>query len=853
MGEVWKAEDLKLSRQVALKFLASHLVSDPEIHKRFEREAKASAALNHPNICTVYEIDEAGGKSFLAMELVQGESLEARIEKGPLPLPDALDIARQIAEGLQEAHTAGVVHRDIKPGNLLITPDGRAKILDFGLALLTEGSKLTKLDTTVGTVAYMSPEQAEGAEVDHRTDIWALGCVLYEMVAGVRPFKGQYDQALLYEIVNQEPEPLTGIRSGVPMELEFIVGKCLAKDSADRYDHISELAKDLGSLGEKLKSGRSAVLPAATSTTARSSAEAAGKGFPALRRKLRLAWALCAVSSLVALVAVSSRYFAARPQSHSWRVLPLTAYPGEEESPALSWDGERVAFTWDGEEKGNTDVYVRLVEGGSPIRLTDDPAQDSLPTWSPSGRRIAFVRGKAVYVIPSLGGEERRLTSFDEQPGSLSWHPSKDVILTSIASGVQAIDISTGQVRPITSPEPPYSDGYVRVSHDGRMLTFVRGPNNFSQAIYSAEMDEDLILSSEKRLKDVFWCRGLAWLGDSERLVYSAREGSRQLLWSLDVRRAEAEVIGVDSDGAWRASVAPVTNQLVYSKRVETIDTWELAGPGPAGPPVEKYLTPRPLIVSSYSDFMAHFSADAGSIGFTSTRTGYQEIWRAKSDGTGAIRLTNLKAHTGSSHWSPDGTTIVFDLAQQGGKFNIFTLGADGGAPKRLTDDASNETAPSYTPDGAWVVFSSDRSGEGQIWKKPPGGGEAVQVTRSGGRTAVVSSDGSRVFYRNGSEIWQVPIDGGDETLVLTDPAGPLHHATAGDSLYYLREGVDRGPLRLSVLRLKSGETFDLWNLPSGKYFTGGNSMSVSPDESRIIFQLAEMTRMDLMLVEGLK
>ncbi len=193
MGEVWKAEDLKLGRQVALKFLASHLVSDPEVRKRFEREAKAAASLSHPNICYVHEIDEADGKSFLAMELVEGEGLDERIGKGPLPLGEGLDLAQQIADGLQAAHEKGVVHRDIKPGNIIITPDGRAKILDFGLALLTEGSKLTKLDTTVGTVAYMSPEQSQGAEVDHRTDIWALGCILYEMVCGQRPFQGTYD------------------------------------------------------------------------------------------------------------------------------------------------------------------------------------------------------------------------------------------------------------------------------------------------------------------------------------------------------------------------------------------------------------------------------------------------------------------------------------------------------------------------------------------------------------------------------------------------------------------------------------------------------------------------------------
>ena len=260
MGVVYKAEDTELGRTVALKFLAEHLVRDTAARKRFAREAKAAAALNHPNICTIYEIGEADGRTFLALEYIEGDSLAKKIEGGPLPLKDALDLARQVAEGLQAAHEKGRVHRDIKPGNLLITPQGRVKILDFGLALLTEGSKLTELDTTVGTPAYMSPQQIQGMEVDHRTDIWALGCVLYEMICGQRPFKGVYDQALLYEIVNEKPEPLTGLRTGVPVRLEWIADKCLAKQAAERYQSATELLVDLTTLAKKPQSGGSTIL-----------------------------------------------------------------------------------------------------------------------------------------------------------------------------------------------------------------------------------------------------------------------------------------------------------------------------------------------------------------------------------------------------------------------------------------------------------------------------------------------------------------------------------------------------------------------------------------------------------------
>ncbi len=258
-----RAEDTKLDRTVALKFLAPHLLKDEEARKRFQREAKAAAALSHPNICRVYEIDEAEGRTFISMEFVEGETLDKRIENGPLKIAEALDIAQQIALGLQAAHEKGVVHRDIKPANNIADDKGHVTVMDFGLALLTEGSKLTQFDTTVGTVAYMSPEQAQGVKVDHRTDIWALGCVLYELVCGQRPFKGVYDKALLYEIVHEEPDALTGVRTGVPVELEFLVNKCLAKDRANRYQSAGEMIVDLRNLEEKLKSGKSALVSAA--------------------------------------------------------------------------------------------------------------------------------------------------------------------------------------------------------------------------------------------------------------------------------------------------------------------------------------------------------------------------------------------------------------------------------------------------------------------------------------------------------------------------------------------------------------------------------------------------------------
>jgi TolB-like protein/predicted Ser/Thr protein kinase len=255
MGVVYKAEDTKLKRTVALKFLSGRAVAGDEERVRFQREAEAAAALSHPNICTVHEIDEFEGRPFIAMEFVDGQTLKQMIAAGPLKLDAALATALQVAEGLQEAHGAGIVHRDIKPANVMVAGEGRVKIMDFGLATSQAATRVTQKGTTIGTVAYMSPEQARGGEVDHRTDIWSFGAMLYEMVSGRLPFKGDSEQAVIYSIFNDEPQPLTGLRTGVPVDLERIAGKCLAKDPGERYQTATDLLADLRRLQRVSASG----------------------------------------------------------------------------------------------------------------------------------------------------------------------------------------------------------------------------------------------------------------------------------------------------------------------------------------------------------------------------------------------------------------------------------------------------------------------------------------------------------------------------------------------------------------------------------------------------------------------
>jgi len=248
MGVVYKAEDTKLRRTVALKFLPPELTHIPEVHERFTREAQAAAALDHPNICTVYEFDEAEDTNFISMAYIEGQSLRKKIESGPLELEEALEIAEQVAEGLQEAHKKGVVHRDIKSANIMIDARGQAKIMDFGLARVTESTLVTQESMTMGTVTYMSPEQARGENVDQRTDIWSLGVVLYEMLTGKMPFRGVHEQAIVYSILKEKPEPITSIKTDIPVSIEQVVSKALEKDPEKRYQKAEELLDDLKSI-----------------------------------------------------------------------------------------------------------------------------------------------------------------------------------------------------------------------------------------------------------------------------------------------------------------------------------------------------------------------------------------------------------------------------------------------------------------------------------------------------------------------------------------------------------------------------------------------------------------------------
>ena len=396
MGVVYKARDLHLDRFVALKILPPEKVANPERKRRFVQEAKAASALNHPNIVHVYDIDQAEGTDFIAMEYVEGKTLKQRIGPRGLRLNDALKYAVQIANALAKAHSAGIVHRDLKPTNIMVNEDGVVKVLDFGLAKLTEqiqgdetastatvdgeGRPITEEGVIVGTVAYMSPEQAEGKKVDARSDIFSLGSVLYEMVTGQKAFQGASKMSTLSAILHQLPKPVSAIAPAIPVDLEKLINRCLRKDPQRRWQNMSDLKVALDELKEDSDSGKPAAVAAA-------------------RRRGRPYLWISMILVAGAILAVSARFWLARsrpaPDEATLTTVPLTTYPGVEAYPSFSPDVTQVAYQgcpggWAAGQ--NCDIYVKQIGIEPPSRLTDTPEQEYCPAWSPDGRFIAFLR-----------------------------------------------------------------------------------------------------------------------------------------------------------------------------------------------------------------------------------------------------------------------------------------------------------------------------------------------------------------------------------------------------------------------------------------------------------------------------
>ena len=847
MGEVYRARDHRLNRMVAVKIIPKHLTERKDLRLRFEREARALAGLNHPHICAVYDIGSHEGVDFLVMEYLEGERLSERLKKGPLPFKQLLQIVMEIASALEQAHRRGVVHRDLKPGNIMLT-EGGAKLFDFGLAKQTGGAgalgalslpnarqsvrstleSLTEEGMILGTVEYMAPEQVEGKEADARTDIFALGAIIYEMATGRRAFEGKSQASLMAAILTSEPPSMTRLQPQTPSALELAVRRCLEKNPEQRWQSVRDLANELKGIAE---------------------------GQPRLRMSKHWRAILGAlILAGVAALAVGVWWLTQeRPQLQPV-VLPLTTFPGDEEMPSFSPDGNQVAFAWNGPKQDNFDIYVKQIGTESMLRLTSDPGHELWPAWSPDGRSIAFLRCLSddkwgIFLVPAIGGPVRKLceTRFVDH---LAWsQDGKWLAFTDLVSSrpsreacLYALSVETSEKRKLTSG-PTFIAGFEpSFSPDGRNLVFRRQTNWGHAELYLMALRSDLNPAGEPK-QITFQGGGAAnpvWTPDGREIVYVIYSNTSSELWRVSLSGSRSpRRLDFAGERVERPSISPHGNRLAYVRGLEDSNIWRLELHGPGG----KAFHPTNLISSTWADQAPQFSPDGRRIAFISGRSGHHEVWICESDGSNPVKLTSMQGQeTGSPHWSPDGKRIVFD-SNAIGNFEVYVIDADGGMPSRLTHHPADDGWASFSRDGRWIYYHSDRSGRFEIWKTPAEGGEAVQITRNGAYLPAESPDGKYMYYLKENSLWRLPSGGGEEELIV-EKANTF--AVTSNGVYFFRDGQPGSGNSIEFLDLSTKKETTIATTPRSS-----GEVSVSPDERTLLYSQVDQSGSDLMLVEN--
>ena len=836
MGEVYRAVDTRLDRAVAIK------VTREQFSSRFEREARAISALNQPNICTLYDV----GPNYLVMELIEGESLAARLRNGPLSFELTMKYGAEIADALAAAHGRGIVHRDLKPANVMITAKGSVKVLDFGLAKLSSspesdgetGATATMGSDTgaiVGTVAYMSPEQAQGFPIDARSDIFAFGIVLYEMLTGKQPFTGNTKLSTLSAIVNQEPVPAKLIAKDLPSELDRIVGRCLRKDPARRFQNMADLHVALEELQEESAVERSVGLNSSKRPN---------------KRVRRLAVAAALVAAIVVGVWQIKKLASPMPQP---RVTQVTTYTGSQWGPSLSPDGGQVAFCWDGGNGRQDNIYVKILGEPNALQITHDPEGDEYPAWSPDGKRIAFRRlgvNSGIYTTSPLGGAEQKLTNFPTL-GAISWTPDGKSLAVSSrgsgAAGVFLLPADGGEPRRIASSKPSTIDLAPIVSRDGHALAYANC-SGLPCDIYVQDLGSRYVPSGSPRritLQPIALTDKLAWAPDGESIIADGTAGSNNLtyLWRLAVHsNAPPQRVEIAGARVGDPYIGAGGNRLVYRVRRADFDIWRYHLGG----------TAEPFIVSSLTDYNAEFSPDGSKIAFESDRTGdASEIWDSQADGSGIVQLTNLLGrHQGTPHWSPDGRWILFDSAAQDGNMDIFVVDATGGKPRPITSWPTNEAVGSWSRDGKWIYFHSNHGGRREIWRVPFAGGQPEQITKNGGDAAFESADGKTLFYVKSTEspLFAQSLSGGEEKKLL-DRVWGRAFVPVDDGIYYIGSRDEDHKWQLQFFQF-SNNTSRLLTKIEGVPFLG---LGVSHDRRTILFSQSLKDGMNLMMIDNFR
>ncbi len=780
MGEVYRARDARLDRTVAVKVLAPALSGNPEYRQRFDREARTVAALSHPNICPVYDIGVHDGADYLVMEYLEGETLAARVAKGPLAIDDALRYAIQIADALCQAHRHGVIHRDLKPGNIMLTKAG-AKLLDFGLAKVNENRKdapgalsavatattpLTGQGTIVGTLQYMAPEQLEGQEADARTDIFAFGLILYEMMSGKRAFEARSQAAVISGIMKTEVPPLSSVNSAVPPALDHVVTTCIAKDPDARWQSTADVLLQLKWIGE---AGSRAGVPAPV---------AAGRK----PRNLAL-WAALAASFLGVLV-LGWLHFG-EPAAPPRPVVRFAIHaPAESgflsgvDSPVLSPDGERLMFTGSRRDGVRVLWYQPLdTLEAKPLAGTESAV---LPFWSPDSRSIAFYSesDKKLKRIELNGGAVLPLCSIGNGTSGGAWLPDGSLIFYDDGK-LKSVPGTGGNPKAVFGPDvpaPKMAQLWPRALPDGKHILFLAvGPDSSKEGIYAGDLKSGkthmvmpvrslfelspagYILYNRQQtiIAQPFDLRTLAIKENSSTVVERAGEFSS--MWgALSSTSANGALAGrlywYSRNGAKLSSIegARFYNQLLISpdgRRAAVELTGSEKNPLPTiwllelSTGILSLFTPNTDF--RYSD--AVWSSDSRDVTYyMSSREGKPSIVRKPAGGGAEQVIISPEAPLYPEESLPDGSLLAISA---GGK-NIVRIGAAGGKPETIFHTAFESDEPHVSPDGRWIAYACNESGQWEVYVAAfPSFGNRRQVSNAGGMAPVWRADGKELFY----------------------------------------------------------------------------------------------------------
>ncbi|MCP4123844.1 MAG: protein kinase [Bacteroidetes bacterium] len=826
MGVIYKALDTKLQRLVALKFLSSQLNQDDQAHDRLLLEARAAAALQHPNICTIYEIDETSqGRYFIAMEYLEGPTLKEKLDReGPLSSEQCLELSLQLAEGLQHAHQAGIVHRDIKPENIKINGDGVLKILDFGMALPSD-LNMYKFGLRSGTLAYMSPEQASGNKVDQRADIWSFGVVMYQMLTGQLPFSAAYDHALVYEIVHEAHKPLALKSEIVPTGLEELIDTCLEKEVEFRSQTASDLVANLRRL-QRDQSQQSSTVDKKPSLIKR-----------LFLQLINAPW-LLPLMLLVAMIIgwglsrwIQKEDSTSITQGNSMELSPLNIMGDFSLNPAWSPDGESVIYVTN--EHGSMDIWKKQLSGGKTEAFTKWPGNENEPAWSPDGENIVFHSDSShggLVIVPADGGTPYNLVNFGRSP---AWSPdSRQLVFSATGSvfvlpslneepivlvegtssnpypvwtadgqrilfwhrtlgDIHVVDAKGGNPQSLSLIPSGQQVSSLHLNQEGNRLLYSMGPFGGNKDLYEVLIDSttSMPLAKSKHLTitttdDV----GGAYSPDGKHISFTARTVERHL-YALPLDPATGLAAGdpkqLTRNGKlnYYPALSADGEMLVWTSHRS--GQGNLYARALSDDQVEK-------VTSSWSpairEIGACFGPDGKQVIFTSTQGGSYQLWRVPSVGSVGFSFTNTEHPIRDihPHISPDGNSVVF-YSNRSGTWDIWKHDSqEGNTPIQLTDQKSNELYPVWAPDGNTIAFVTNRDGNTDIWTMAADGTDARPYVTGPTEDVWCSwSPDQRWFYfvsdRGGNyNIWRIPAEGGEAVPVtnFNDPAFGLSESS---------------------------------------------------------------------------